>query len=69
MAFASPIPRAQQFDLGQFFTQVSQEFAQSAPQWNAFDSFVQVPTQSPQSGSGGGYGPRPGGTRKPGYGR
>ena len=69
MAFASPIPRAQ-FDLGQFLTQVSQDFAQSAPQtgqWNAFDSFVEV--QPTQSGSGGGYGPRPGGTRKPGYGR
>ena len=74
MAFASPIPRAQQFDLGQLFTQFGQQFAQPAPQTNSFqtngfqnvfDSFVQ-PTQS---GSGGGYGPRPGGTRKPGYGR
>ena len=73
MAFASPIPRAQ-FDIGQFITQVSQQIAQPAPQTNAFqtngfqnafDPFFRV--QPTQSGSGGGYGPRPGGTRKPGY--
>ena len=75
MAFASPIPEVKrvkrQFDLGQLFTQVTQQFAQPAPQTNTntdydyyyFDSFNQ-PTQS--GSSGGGYAPRPG--TKPKYG-